>query len=235
MPESTSPPDRAASQPGRPPREAGRDFHFSPRPNRANEIKWRPWSEKAFGEAASLDRPILLSISAVWCHWCHVMDETTYSNAGVIDLINREYLPIRVDNDLRADVNQRYNMGGWPTTAFLTSSGELLTGATYLPPDQMADALSKVAGYYHSNQPEIANRVLEAKKRAGALVARSAGALDLSSQFNLYLRRLGMVNDSILFEGKVALRIEQARHLVRRAYWPPSETRPFTIECQVDS
>src|SRR5260370_3838018 len=154
------------------------EFHFSPRPNRANEIKWRPWSEKAFGEAATLDRPILLSISAVWCHWCHVMDETTYSNPGVIDLINREYLPIRVDNDLRPDVNQRYNMGGWPTTAFLTSSGELLTGATYLPPDQMEDALSNVAGYYHTHQPEIANRVLEAKKRAGALVARSAGTLE---------------------------------------------------------
>jgi len=155
------------------------ELHFSPRPNRAAEIKWRRWSEEAFAEAGTLNRPILLSISAVWCHWCHVMDETSYSNQGVIDLINSEYLPIRVDNDLRPDVNQRYNMGGWPTTAFLTSSGELLTGATYLPPDQMADALSKVAGYYHTHQPEIADRVLEAKKRAGALVARSAGTLEV--------------------------------------------------------
>jgi len=106
------------------------------------------------------------------------MDETTYSQQGVIDLINREYVPIRVDNDLRPDVNQRYNMGGWPTTAFLTSSGEILTGATYLPPDQMADALAKVAGYYRTNQPDIANRVLEGKKRAGSNIARSAGALD---------------------------------------------------------
>ncbi|HAC45109.1 MAG TPA: hypothetical protein DCF65_03480, partial [Chloroflexi bacterium] len=110
-----------------------------------------------------------------WCHWCHVMDETTYSNAGVIDLINRDYVPIRVDNDLRPDINQRYNMGGWPTTAFLTPSGDILTGATYLPADQMADALGKVAAYYQSNRPEIANRVLEGRKRAGAGVARSAG------------------------------------------------------------
>ncbi len=109
------------------------EFHFSPRPNRAHEIKWRGWSDEAFAEASKLDRPILLSISAVWCHWCHVMDETTYSNSGVIDLINREYVPIRVDNDVRPDINQRYNMGGWPTTAFLTSSGDILTGATYLP------------------------------------------------------------------------------------------------------
>jgi uncharacterized protein YyaL (SSP411 family) len=154
------------------------EFHFSPRPNRASEIQWRPWSEQAFEEARQLNRPILLSISAVWCHWCHVMDETSYSHAGVIDLINREYVPIRVDNDVRPDINQRYNMGGWPTTAFLTSSGDILTGATYMPPDQMADALSRVAGYYHSHQPEIASRILEGRKRSGSGAARSAGALD---------------------------------------------------------
>ena len=154
------------------------EFHFSPRPNRAAEIKWRPWSEKAFDEARQLNRPILLSISAVWCHWCHVMDETTYSHPGVIDLINSEYLPIRVDNDVRPDINQRYNMGGWPTTAFLTTSGDILTGATYMPADQMADALVRIAGYYRTNQPEIAGRAMEARKRAGSAIARSAGVLD---------------------------------------------------------
>jgi uncharacterized protein len=154
------------------------DFHFSPRPNRAAEINWHPWSPAAFDEARQSGRPILLSISAVWCHWCHVMDETTYSHPGVIDLINREFVPVRVDNDVRPDINQRYNMGGWPSTAFLTSSGDILTGATYLPPDQMADALSRVASYYRTNQAEIATRVLEARKRSGSGVARSAGKLD---------------------------------------------------------
>jgi uncharacterized protein YyaL (SSP411 family) len=158
--------------------EAGGEFHFSPRPNRAAEINWQPWSAGAFEEAKQSGRPILLSISAVWCHWCHVMDETTYSHAGVIDLINREYVPIRVDNDVRPDINQRYNMGGWPSTAFLTSSGDILTGATYLPPDQMADALTRIAGYYRTNQPEIASRALEARKRAASGVSRSAGSLD---------------------------------------------------------
>jgi uncharacterized protein YyaL (SSP411 family) len=156
-------------------------FHFSPRPNRAHEVNWHEWSEPAFDEARKLDKPILLSISAVWCHWCHVMDETTYSNQGVIDLINREYLPIRVDNDLRPDINQRYNMGGWPSTAFLTSSGEILTGATYLPADQMEDALAKIATYYRTHRPEIASRVLEGKKRSGSVVARAAGTLDDAS------------------------------------------------------
>ena len=158
--------------------EAGAEFHFSPRPNRASEINWHPWSQGAFDEARQTGRPILLSISAVWCHWCHVMDETTYSHPGVIDIINTNYVPVRVDNDVRPDINQRYNMGGWPTTAFLTASGDILTGATYLPPDQMASALVRVAGYYRGNQAEIASRVLEARKQAASGVARSAGELD---------------------------------------------------------
>ncbi len=158
--------------------EAAEEFHFSPRPNRASEIAWHHWSKEAFDEARSTGRPILLSISAVWCHWCHVMDETTYSHPSVIEIINRDYVPVRVDNDVRPDINQRYNMGGWPTTAFLTASGDILTGATYLPPDQMASALVRVAGYYRANQAEIASRVLEARKQAASGVARSAGELD---------------------------------------------------------
>ena len=102
----------------------------------------------------------------------HVLDQ------GVIDLINGEYVPIRVDNDVRPDINQRYNMGGWPTTAFLSPSGDILTGATYLPPDQMAGALGRVASYYRTHRPEIATKALEGRKRAGSIAARSAGELE---------------------------------------------------------
>lgn len=142
------------------------------------EINWHPWSQEAFDQAHDFKRPILLSISAVWCHWCHVMDETTYSHPSVIELINRDYVPVRVDNDVRPDINQRYNMGGWPSTVFLTSSGDILTGGTYIPPDQMASALLRIADYYRLNQAVIASRVLDARKRAASGVARSAGELD---------------------------------------------------------
>ncbi len=153
-------------------------FHFSPRPNRAAEIGWREWSPEAFEEARQSDRPILLSISAVWCHWCHVMDETTYSDQNVIDFITRDWVPIRVDNDVRPDINQRYNMGGWPTTAFLTPSGDILTGATYLPPDQMVGALGQVQRLYHSRKAEIVAKSLEGRSRAAGALASSAGSLD---------------------------------------------------------
>jgi uncharacterized protein YyaL (SSP411 family) len=171
------------------------EFHFSPRPNRAAEIQWREWSPAAFEDAQRQDKPVLLSISAVWCHWCHVMDETTYSSQGVIDVLNRSYIPVRVDNDVRPDINQRYNMGGWPTTAFLTPGGDILTGATYLPPAQMLDALVKIEDYYRSNKPEIVSRVLENKKRAGTAVAASAASLD-PGQLDLVLNALEAAYDA---------------------------------------
>ncbi|MEW6727112.1 MAG: DUF255 domain-containing protein [Bacillota bacterium] len=123
-------------------------FHFSPRPNRAHEIKWREWGDKAFAEAMADRKLILLSISGVWCHWCHVMDEKTYSDSEVIRLLNEKYIPVRVDTDQRPDVNVRYNMGGWPTTAILTPEGRLVTGGTYMPPEQLKSLLERAAGLF---------------------------------------------------------------------------------------
>ena len=145
--------------------DGDRDFRFSPRPNRAREIKWRPWGEPAFAEARRLGRPVLLSLSAVWCHWCHVMDETSYSDARVIAAVNEHFVPIRVDNDRHPDVNRRYNMGGWPTTAFLAPTGDVLTGGTYLPPEQMLESLARVKAFFDANQAKIA--ALEGERAGG--------------------------------------------------------------------
>ena len=155
-------------------------FRFSPRPNRAAEIGWRPWSEKAFQEAQVADKPVLLAISAVWCHWCHVMDETSYSDPEVIRLINERYVPIRVDNDERPDVNRRYNMGGWPTTAFLTPDGEVVHGGTYVPPDAMRSNLTQVADLWSTQRSELAQRVAELREKENQARATKSG--DLSFQ-----------------------------------------------------
>ena len=112
---------------------SSKKFHFSPRPNRAGEINWREGSDEAFREALDAGKPLLLSLSAVWCHWCHVMDETSYSTEGVISYINEHYIPVRVDNDQRPDINARYNLGGWPTTAFLTPEALAAGGACTNP------------------------------------------------------------------------------------------------------
>ncbi|MEO8633410.1 MAG: DUF255 domain-containing protein [Chloroflexota bacterium] len=141
------------------------EFRFSPRPNRASEIKWRTWGDAAFDEAREQNKPVLLAISAVWCHWCHVMDETSYSIPEIIEVINERYVPVRVDNDERPDVNRRYNMGGWPSTVFLTPEGEIIHGGTYVPPDEMWKAVHGVDEVWCTKREEITARVAELREQ----------------------------------------------------------------------
>jgi len=152
-------------------------FHFSPRPNRAHEIQWREWGPEPFTEAEHSGKPLLLSLSAVWCHWCHVMDETSYSDPEVIRLANSEFIPVRVDNDQRPDVNARYNMGGWPTTAFLTPEGEVLAGATYVPPEEMRELLTQISSYYREHRDEVARKAEEIRQRRASLRVAPPGPL----------------------------------------------------------
>jgi len=108
------------------------------------KINWHEWSKEAFEKARKENKLILLSLSGVWCHWCHVMDETTYSDEEVIKLINENFIPIRVDVDERPDISERYNFGGYPTFAFLTYEGNLITGGTYIPPEQFKEILKDI-------------------------------------------------------------------------------------------
>jgi hypothetical protein len=110
---------------------------------RHQPVQWQPWSEAAFARARAEDKPILLDIGAVWCHWCHVMDRESYENPEMAALINRFFVAVKVDRDERPDVDARYQaavsaisgQGGWPLTAFLTPDGRPYFGGTYFPPD----------------------------------------------------------------------------------------------------
>jgi uncharacterized protein YyaL (SSP411 family) len=106
---------------------------------------WLPWTAETFARAAQERKPILLSISAAWCSACHEMDRTTYTDPDVAALTAERYVAVRVDADQRPDINDRYNLGGWPTTAFLTPDGELIGGGTYLDAARMAGVLRQVA------------------------------------------------------------------------------------------
>ena len=110
---------------------------------RHQPVKWHPWGEAAFARAQAEDKPILLDIGAVWCHWCHVMDRESYEDAEVAKLINEHFVAVKVDRDERPDVDARYQaavsaitgQGGWPLTAFLTPDGRPYFGGTYIPRD----------------------------------------------------------------------------------------------------
>jgi len=124
------------------------DFRFSPRTNKASLINWQQWGLAPFSEAKRLQRPVLLALSAMWCHWCHVMDETTYSDTDVIAYINENFIPVRVDADMRPDIDGLYNQGGWPSTLVLTPEGNIVLGSTYVLQEDMVSWLKKgVAGF----------------------------------------------------------------------------------------
>ena len=110
----------------------------------STRVEWRAWGADAFAEADTTETPILLSLSATWCGACHEMDARTYSEPRIAANINDSFVPIRVDVDRNPRVRERYNMGGFPTTAFLTPTGELLTGATYLGPDGMRSIVDRI-------------------------------------------------------------------------------------------
>jgi len=106
-------------------------------------IHWHEWGEEAFATAQRENKPILLDIGAVWCHWCHVMDRESYDNPEIAEIINQRFIAVKVDRDERPDIDSRYQVaissisgqGGWPLTAFLTPDGKPFYGGTYFPPD----------------------------------------------------------------------------------------------------
>ena len=107
-------------------------------------VEWHEWGPEPFEIADRTGKPILLSLSATWCSWCHEMDEETYAEPRIAANVNDGFVPVRVDVDRHPRVRERYNMGGFPTTAFLTPEGELLTGAGYLGPDGMRQVITSV-------------------------------------------------------------------------------------------
>ncbi|MGD0470050.1 MAG: thioredoxin domain-containing protein [Terriglobales bacterium] len=105
-------------------------------------IQWHEFGEEAFAAARLANKPMLLDIGAVWCHWCHVMDRESYDDAEVAAIVNEHYIAVKVDRDERPDIDSRYQLavsaltgqGGWPLTAFLTPDGKPFYGGTYFPP-----------------------------------------------------------------------------------------------------
>jgi hypothetical protein len=132
-------------------------------------VNWREWGDQAFAQAREQDKPILLDIGAVWCHWCHVMDRESYENPEVARLINEHYVAVKVDRDERPDIDSRYQtavsalsgQGGWPLTAFLTSEGKPFYGGTYFPPEDqygrpgMRRVLEAVAQSYKAQRAQV--------------------------------------------------------------------------------
>ena len=119
-------------------------------------VRWLSWGSAAFARARAEDRPVLLSIAAPWCESCLDMDRTTYADPRVAQMVNDRFVPIRVNPDRRPDISDRYSLGGWPTTAFLTADGVVIGGGTYVTLDRMPSVLERVAAAFKSRSAEFA-------------------------------------------------------------------------------
>jgi uncharacterized protein YyaL (SSP411 family) len=108
-------------------------------------IDWQPWSDKVFEQAAAEHKFVLLDLGAGWCHWCHVMDQLTYSDPQVIKLLRQKYIAVRVDQAARPDLANRYEDYGWPATiVFNAQRGEIVKRRGYIPPKPMASLLQAI-------------------------------------------------------------------------------------------
>ena len=113
-------------------------------------VEWREWGSAAFSEAAAADAPILLSLTATWCDHCHEMDAETYAEPRIAANVNDGFVPVRIDADRRPRVRDRYTVGGFPSTVFLAPDGRILSGAGYLDPDSMREAIDSVRSAWRS-------------------------------------------------------------------------------------
>jgi uncharacterized protein len=152
-------------------------------------VNWHEWGDEAFARAKSEDKPVLLDIGAVWCHWCHVIDRESYENPEIAKIINENFVAVKVDRDERPDVDSRYQaaigalsgQGGWPLTGFLLPDGKPFYGGTYFPPDDQGGRpglrrlLLAVADSYRNKRTDLeraanslADAVAQAESFSGA-------------------------------------------------------------------
>jgi uncharacterized protein len=166
-------------------------------------IAWYEWGDAAFARAKAENKPVLLDIGAVWCHWCHVIDRESYESAEIAKIINEHFIAVKVDRDERPDVDARYQsaisalsgQGGWPLTGFLLPDGKPFYGGTYFPPDDQGGrpgfrrVLLAVADSYRNKRPDLeraanslADAVAQAETFNGARAKFDPGVVDAQIQ-----------------------------------------------------
>jgi uncharacterized protein len=161
-------------------------------------IQWHEWGEEAFATARRENRPMLLDIGAVWCHWCHVMDRESYDDPEVAAIVNEHFVAVKVDRDERPDIDSRYQVavqavsgqGGWPLTAFLTPDGKPFYGGTYFPPND---------GYGRPSFKRVLLSIANAyKEKNGDVIEQAAMVESAIAQAESFAGREGRVSSSIV-------------------------------------
>ncbi|MDX1673347.1 MAG: DUF255 domain-containing protein [Longimicrobiales bacterium] len=147
-------------------------FRYSPRPNRADAIDWRPWSAAAFEAAQTAETPILLVVTTCWCQACQELDEEALSDDGVIELVNDALVPIRVDGDRLPHVQERYIAEGWPTVALLAPTGEVFWSAAGVEPRELRRVTKSVLEAWSDRRSVLEDEIEKRRKAIDAARSR---------------------------------------------------------------
>jgi len=176
-------------------------------------IQWHEWGEEAFAAAQRENKPMLLDIGAVWCHWCHVMDRESYDDPEVAAIVNEHFIAMKVDRDERPDIDSRYQaavsavsgQGGWPLTAFLTPDGKPFYGGTYFPPTD---------GYGRPSFKRVLISIANAyKEKNGDVVEQAKMVESAIAQAESFAGRDGRVSQNIITAiEKSALKMFDPQH-----------------------
>ncbi len=147
-----------------------------------NPVAWLPWGDDALAKARAEGKPVFLSIGYSTCHWCHVMAHESFEDAGVAEILNRDFVPVKVDREERPDLDRVYmtyvqhttGHGGWPMSVWLTPEGKPFYGGTYFPKDDrhgrpgFITLLNTIALHWQQQRQRIENgaeEVVQALKR----------------------------------------------------------------------
>ena len=161
----------------------------------ANPVDWFPWGDEAFERARREDKPIFLSIGYSTCHWCHVMEHESFENPAIAELLNRDFVSIKVDREERPDVDRVYmtfvqattGSGGWPMSVWLTPELKPFYGGTYFPPSSrwgrpgFTDLLGELARVWKAERPKVEEAATELLQRLRS-VTGAAGAARAESE-----------------------------------------------------
>jgi uncharacterized protein len=165
-------------------------------PSLASEpVKWNGWDNDLFTRATAEKRFVILDLEAVWCHWCHVMEKTTYADPKVEDLLASKYLPVRVDQDANPDLSSRYGDWGWPATIVFGPDGtEIAKIRGYIEPERM-QALLKAVIDDPSPGPSV-GEAFEVKPSASAFLTKEQRATLIKNYDESYEDKIGGWGDS---------------------------------------
>jgi uncharacterized protein len=227
-------------------------------------IQWHEWGAEAFAAAQRENKPMLLDIGAVWCHWCHVMDRESYDDPEIAAIVNQHFIAVKVDRDERPDIDSRYQaavqavsgQGGWPLTAFLTPDGKPFYGGTYFPPSDgygrpsfrrvllsIANAYAEKHGDVVEQAKMLESAIAQSESFAGRSGRVSAGVLAAiqESAFKMFDPQHGGFGQAPKFPHPSALDLLIERYArtsgasLRRTVRPNSGQAPEGGSAHIDS